>query len=111
MRYAVSWNGETIGSASLDPEHDAARALLSLGITEPMEMVDEHGRPRMRFRSIEHAAQFCMPEEDRDGLRLKRWTPHATRIATTGRNKVEGRHLGSRRPERVSSASVFEVAP
>jgi hypothetical protein len=67
--------GERIVSASRDPEHDAARALLARGMAGPFETAHADGRPRMRFASIEATAGRMVSEEGLRGLKLRRWKP------------------------------------
>lgn len=65
-RYGAIWNGERIVTDSPDPEHDACRALLAMGITGRME-TRTGGKLRMRF-DIEYGAGRMTTESDRGGL-------------------------------------------
>jgi hypothetical protein len=71
----VLLNGERIVSRSVDPEHDAARALLGRGITGPFVTMDDSGRVRMRFADIERAAGQCVVERRAGGLSVGPWKP------------------------------------
>jgi len=69
--YQVGVGDDLIVVGSVDPEHDAARALLARGITGHCQFVDARtGLPRISF-DIETSARFRMSEEARSGLRLR----------------------------------------
>ena len=71
-RYSVIFRGECIVSRSRDPETDAARALLTKGITGRFTLLDgKTGRPRTLI-NIEKAAKLVTTEENRSGLRLRK---------------------------------------
>ena len=73
-RYTVLFNGRLLLKNSRDPELDAARALVAMGLTGKLTICDgKTGRPRSIIPDIEEAAGFRMSEEDRDGLRLRRY--------------------------------------
>lgn len=56
------------------PEHDACRALQSLGLTGTVGFW-RRGRPSWDFRMvIEHAAKYSLIENDR-GFSLRKWQP------------------------------------
>ena len=108
QKYAVLLHGEVIVSASLDPEHDACRALLPRGITGTMRTVDEAGAVRMLL-DIEKAGKLTVREDDA-GLRIVKWRPFpSARSGRTGENG-DRRHHGSGRAENASSAT-FVAAP
>ena len=71
-RYSVILRGECIVSRSRDPETDAARALLTKGITGRFTLLDgKTGRPRTLI-NIEKAAKLVTTEENRSGLRFRK---------------------------------------
>src|SRR5687768_14081918 len=81
--YDVAFRGELIVSRARDPEHAAARALLSRGITGTLELIDANtGRTRTRF-DIEVAAGFTVAEGDERGLCRQTWRPFAAVEART----------------------------
>ena len=91
-RYAVLFSGRLIVENSRDPEHDAARALVAMGVTGKLTLCDgKSGRPRTIIPDIEQAAGFSMSEESRDGFRLRRYvdpdipspTAEASEVAIT----------------------------
>jgi hypothetical protein len=58
---------------SRDPEHDLARALLARGLTGKVTMLDaKTGKPRTVI-DIAKAAELCVSEESRDGLRIRKY--------------------------------------
>ncbi len=66
-RWSVSYNGVVICCSSHDPEHDAARALLALGVTGRMETWSA-GRTSARvIGDIERMAGFTMVDGDQRG--------------------------------------------
>src|SRR6478736_1011109 len=69
--YCVEFDGELIVVDSRDPEHDLARALLARGLTGKVTMLDaQTGKPRTVV-DIAKAAELCVSEESRDGLRIQ----------------------------------------
>jgi hypothetical protein len=61
-RYSVIFDGKLLVERSRDPECDAARALLALGYTGTLHMLDgKTGRPRTII-DIERAARLCVKE-------------------------------------------------
>ena len=91
-RYAVMFAGRLVVENSRDPEHDAARALVAMGLTGTVVLCDgKSGRPRTIIPNIKHAAGFSMSEESRDGFRLRRYvdpdipspTAEASEVAIT----------------------------
>jgi hypothetical protein len=79
-KYDVLYKGTTIIRRSRDPEHDAARWLLSQGITGPMTTLSKDGRPRMHF-DIERAAGLSVVETSRDGLQVIKHRPLKDAVA------------------------------
>ena len=71
--YCVEFDGELIVVDSRDPEHDLARALLARGLTGKVTMLDaKTGKPRTVI-DIAKAAELCVSEESRDGLRIRKY--------------------------------------
>ena len=71
--YCVEFDGELIVVDSRDPEHDLARALLARGLTGKVTMLDaQTGKPRTVI-DIAKAAELCVSEESRDGLRIRKY--------------------------------------
>ena len=70
--YCVEFDRELIVVGSRDPEHDLARALLARGLTGTVTMLDaKTGKPRTVI-DIAKAAELCVSEESRDGLRRRK---------------------------------------
>ena len=68
--YCVEFGGELI---VVDPEHDLPRALLARGLTGKVTMLDaKTGKPRTVI-DIAKAAELCVSEESRDGLRIRKY--------------------------------------
>ena len=100
-RYAVLFRGQLIAENSRDPEHDAARALVALGLTGKLTLCDgKSGHPRTIIPDIEHAAGFSVSEESRDGLRLRRYVDPD--IASPA---AESSEVGITRPETSEEAA------
>jgi hypothetical protein len=92
-RWSVAYAGAVIVASSPDPEHDAARALLALGLTGRMETWSE-GRTSPRvIGDIERMAGFRMTEEDQQGLRRVKWRPDEVQAAQDGSEEDEGAML------------------
>jgi hypothetical protein len=96
--YSVIFHGELLVERSSDPECDAARALLTKGITGMLTMLDgKTGRPRTII-DIEQAATLCVKEGP---LRFaaKESRPEAPQTAESNRaEEAQGwRRLGRRR--------------
>ena len=74
-RYSVICRGELIVDRSRDPECDAARALLAMGYTGKLTLLDgKTGIPRTII-DVEKAARLRVSEESRDGLKFRRMDP------------------------------------
>ena len=72
-RYSITFEDETLVSRVRDPEHDAARELLTRGIRGKAETIDAvTGTPRLRF-DIEAFAGTCVEETSERGLRVRQW--------------------------------------
>ena len=70
-RYSVLFDGKLLVDRSRDPECDAARALVAMGITGKLTMLDgKTGIPRIII-DIEKAAKLRTVEESVKGLRFK----------------------------------------
>jgi hypothetical protein len=71
---SASRNGERIVTGSPDPEFDCCRALLARGVSGRVRFIDGRtGRHRSTIADIEAGAQWRTAEEDRRGLRRKRY--------------------------------------
>src|SRR5262245_28338576 len=71
-RYSVIYNGQLLVERSRDPECDAARALLAMGITGQVTLLDgKTGKPRIII-NIEKAARLRV-EEGPNGPRFVKW--------------------------------------
>ncbi len=75
QRYRATYAGSVLIETSLNPEFDACRALLAMGITGSMEV----WRPGATFPTmtldIERGAGLTVSETDANGLRIVRWQP------------------------------------
>jgi hypothetical protein len=60
--YAVEFNGERIVDRSRDPECDAARALLTRGITGKIKIIDAGTGKHRSIVNIEKASRLCVRE-------------------------------------------------
>ena len=75
--YSVIFEGKLIVDRSRDPECDAARALVAMGRTGKLTMLDgKTGCPRSII-NIETAAKLATSEDQRR-LRLVKWKPIPT---------------------------------
>ena len=72
-KYDVLFGDEVVVVQSLDPEHDLARALLKRGIIGIVTMLDAETHKPRTLIDIEKAAGSSVSEEDRGGLRLRKW--------------------------------------
>jgi hypothetical protein len=71
-RYSVIFEGKLLVERSRDPECDAARALLAMGITGQLTLLDgKTGKPRIII-NIEKAARLRV-EEGPNGPRFVKW--------------------------------------
>ena len=71
--YCVDVRRRALVVDSRDPEHDLARALLARGLTGKVTMLDaQTGKPRTVI-DIAKAAELCVSEESRDGLRIRKY--------------------------------------
>ena len=96
--YSVIYDGKLLVERSRDPECDAARALLDMGITGTLTLCDgKTGKPRIVI-DIEKAAKLTVRE---DGLRFVRWTPFPS-------GRAEDRRIEAHSPE--DALPVAEVA-
>ena len=77
-RYSVIFEGKLIVDRSRDAECDAARALVAMGHTGKLTMLDgKTGRPRTII-NIEKAAKLRTVEPNRGPLHFQRWKPFDT---------------------------------
>jgi hypothetical protein len=69
----VTLDGELVVERSRDPEHDLARVLQARGYTGHVTLHDgKTGRPRTLI-NVEKAAELMVSEENRAGLRLRKY--------------------------------------
>jgi hypothetical protein len=88
--YDVLFEGEVIVSDDRDPETSLARGLFARGITGFVEIVeDKSGKPRSTI-NVEKAAKLRTSEEDRDGLRFRRYVEDPDSSPYTAEEKVTG---------------------
>ena len=86
--YCVEFDGELIVVGSRDPEHDLARALLARGLTGKVTMLDaKSGKPRTVI-DIAKAAELCVSEESRDGLRIRKYRGSPDSTPPTAEDEV-----------------------
>ena len=79
-RYRVTYLGATLVESARDPEFEACRVLLAMGITGTLVTYNPGGSvSRMRV-DIEHGAKLTTVEKAKDGPRLARYRPHPTSV-------------------------------
>ena len=89
-RYSVIFRGKLLVEQSRDPEYDTARALLAKGFTGNLMLLDgKTGLPRTVV-NIEKAAGFSVGEENRDGLRFRRYVNPDNAPPAAESDEVEG---------------------
>jgi hypothetical protein len=93
--YDVLLGREIIVSDSRDPEMDLARALLSRGIKGEVTVLDGRTGKARTLVNIEKAAKLRVTEEDRDGLRYRKYVEHPDNGCCAG----EGRQPGGKEPD------------
>ena len=71
----VVFEGNILVTGAVHPEFAAARALVALGHSGPMETYSEDGTVRMRFKDVGRAAKLTM-REYADGKRLPHTVPY-----------------------------------
>jgi len=95
-------DGALILTDSHDPEHDACRALLAHGITGVLHLIDgKTGKPRSHI-NIEAGAKWRVSEEDRGGLRLRRWSSNTDISPPAGEKERPGQNTPDSVPSRLS---------
>jgi hypothetical protein len=100
----VLHDGKLLVERSRDPECDAARALLAMGITGRLTMLDgKTGRPRTNI-DIEKAAQLRATENSRRGPHFVKYRP----FDQSARESAEGRAHSPEEP--LPDAEIEEVA-
>jgi hypothetical protein len=103
QRYRVSYLGSIIIESSRNPEFDACRALLALGITGTLQ-VWRPGRTKADMRlDVERGAKLTIRETDEHGPRLVRWEPFSGDRAS---NVVLSRRVESRTADRELAATL-----
>jgi hypothetical protein len=98
----VEFDGQIIVVGSRDPEFDLARALLALGCTGKVTILDgKTGRPRTIITDIEKAAGL-RTEEGPYGPRFVKWRQTSVKRSYTGGTVLAGTHQQhpARRPSR-----------
>jgi len=94
--YCVEFDGELIVVDSRDPEHDLARALLARGLTGKVTMLDaKTGKPRTVI-DIAKAAELCVSEESRDGLRIRKYRGSPDSTPPTAEDEGDPSHHAPR---------------
>jgi hypothetical protein len=91
--YDVLLDGELIISDSRDPDTDLARALLSRGGV--VTVLDGRTGKARTLVNIEKAAKLRLTEEDRNGLRYRKYLEHPDNGSSAG----EGRKPGVKEPD------------
>ena len=99
-RYQVAYLGSPLIESTLNPEFDACRALLALGITGKLTVWRRGGSTPCMTLDIEQGADLTVAETDGDGPRLVRWRPFA---AVDAQNAVSSRAGSSRTAAGVSA--------
>ena len=80
-RYDVEYSGVLLVAGARDPEHEAARALLALGVRGSVETIDSKTAVvRMRF-DIETFAATRTVERDHGGLSTEAWRSWPSEIS------------------------------
>lgn len=73
--YRVTHDGRTLIERSRDPEHDACRALLALGLKGRLETFHPGGTVARMRMDIAFAATRCATEGDRSSPAIRKWSP------------------------------------
>ena len=88
------FRGKLLAEQCRDPECDAARALLAKGFTGKLTLLDSKtGLPRTVI-DIEKAADLRVSEENRDGLRFRRYVNPAIAPPAAESDDDEGGRQG-----------------
>ncbi len=69
----VEYDGEMIVVGSRDSEHALARVMLARGITGKVKVLDAETRKHRTTVDIEKAAPLTVSEENRGGLRIRKY--------------------------------------
>jgi hypothetical protein len=75
QRFRVHYAGGVLIESTPDPERDACRALIALGITGTLRTRWRGAKHWSMQLNIERDAQFSVSETDQRGLQLVRWRP------------------------------------
>jgi hypothetical protein len=87
-RYSVIFEGKLLVERSRDPECDAARALLAMGVTGKLTLLDgKTGRPRLTL-DIVKMASLTVREDRGRGPRFVKWKPMPDNAHQTGEGKA-----------------------
>ena len=74
--YRVFFEGAVLIEDTWNPEFEACRALVALGITGRLEVWrSDKPYPRLIFPDIEEGARWTVVENDKEGPVIKRWKP------------------------------------
>jgi hypothetical protein len=76
QRYRVTYLDSIIVESTRNPEFDACRALLVLGVTGRLEIFRIDRSVPDAILDIERGAKLTTEEGDRQTLRIVRWKPH-----------------------------------
>jgi hypothetical protein len=76
QRYRVTYLGNVIVESTRNPEFDACRALLTMGVTGRLEVWRIGSSAPDARLDIERGAKLTTEEGDRQTLRIVRWKPH-----------------------------------
>ena len=99
---------EVIVSNSRDPECDLARVLLAKGIGEVTMLDANTGKPRTTI-DIAKAAELCVSEENRDGLRIRKYRGSPDSTPPTAEDEVILAPRGERGCLSPSPARTFRL--
>ena len=120
QRYRVIHKGVTLIEGSRNPEFDACRALLALGITGPLESWHKDAHFAAMFLDIEKGARLTVQESEHIGPRFISWSPPpgelrsdcVSRVGGSARTAANEIQVGSRGPakKRPSLLDPMEVS-
>src|SRR5262245_60162973 len=89
QRYRVHYEGAVLIKSSRNPEFDACRELLALGITGRVEVWHKGASGPMRI-DIAKGARLTVEDGDLEGLRFVRWRKRADDIAANSVSRRAG---------------------
>ena len=79
-RYCAIYEGKLLIASSRDPEHDAARALLAMGVTGTFETWWLGSSYAAMRGDIEEAVKWTIVENSNTGPILRRWRPFPDKL-------------------------------